>query len=93
MPCFAHPLAIERVSPATPAFDAAYASISPSGTCAIDDAVLTIAPPPAFAMCGIAYLLHRNTLVRFVRRTRSQASSAMSATEPSSPTGAMPALL
>src|SRR5262249_14833801 len=93
MPSWPQPGASERVSPATPALEAAYASIMPSGSTAIDDAVLMIPAPGRPASTGMAYLQHRKTLVRFTRSTHSQSSSAMWGVNPSRPTGAIPALL
>ena len=59
----------------------------------MDDAVLTMAAPGRPAITGMAYLQHRNTLVRLTRITQSQSSSSIAGVKPSRPTGAMPALL
>ena len=93
MPIRPQPGAIERVSVATPPFDAAYASVRPAGRTAIEEAVLMIAAPRRCAITGIAYLQQRNTLVRLTRMIQSQSSSAMVGVKPSCPSGAMPALL
>ena len=52
----------------------------------------TIAPPPAFSRCGIAYLATRNGPRRLVRISRSNSSTGQSATGFHS-VASMPALL
>src|SRR5262249_56565829 len=83
----------DRVGPATPAFEAAEASIMRSGSTAMEDAVLMIAAPGRPASTGMAYLQHRKTLVRFTRSTQSQSSSAVWGVRAPGPAGAMRALL
>ena len=59
---------------------------------ATKEAVLITDPPPLESRCGIPYLQHRNTDLRFTSCTRCHASSDVSSTEASS-FGEMPALL
>ena len=45
---------------------------------ALEEAVTTIVPPPAFSMCGISYFMARKTPRRLVLLTRSHSSALYS---------------
>src|SRR3990172_7320162 len=81
--------AMALVSAITAPLDAEYA-VRPRGRNAEIDDTLTIAPPPALSIAGIACLAARNMLSTLTCMTRRQVSALSSTTEPRLP---MPTLL
>src|SRR5437879_6529907 len=91
MPSFAYWMAVTLVSRRTAPLEAGYIglvmSVPTRPSC---DEMLTIEPPPARRMAGMATLLPRNTPVALTSITRCHASSEVSSTRPAA---LMPALL
>src|SRR5882724_1167564 len=91
MPSFAYWIAVTFVNSRTAPLEAGYIglvmSVPTSPSC---DEMLTIEPPPARRMAGMAALLPRNTPVALTSITRCHASSGVSSTRP---VALMPALL
>ena len=75
---------MELLRPMIPPFDAASGWLArplPARRPTMDER-LTMEPPPASIICGMACLLHSITLFRFTSITVSQKSSSTSVTEP-----------
>src|SRR5437588_322604 len=91
MPSFAYWIAVTFVNSRTAPLEAGYIglvmSVPTRPSC---DEMLTMEPPPARRMAGMAALLPRNTPVALTSITRCHASSVVSSTRP---TALMPALL
>src|SRR5438552_2714614 len=81
MPSFAYWMAVTLVSRRTAPLEAGYIGLVMSvPTSPSWDEMLTIEPPPARRMAGMAALLPRNTPVAFTSITRCHASSDVSST-------------
>jgi len=81
MPWGAWSIAMARLSAITAPLDTEY-GVSPRGRSAEIDEMLTMAPPPASTIAGIACLQHRKTLWRLTFRTWSHPSSVQRSTGP-----------
>ena len=79
MPSLAYWMAVALVSSRTAPLDALYAAAPPPTSPAVDE-MLTMEPPPALRMAGIAALVPRNTPLAFTSITSSQVWESVSST-------------
>src|SRR5581483_4944464 len=91
IPCSARSTAIDRLKCTTAALAARYATSPAPGLIPPIDVVLTIAPPPLFAMCRAARWLPSMTPRRFTAVTRSKSRRSSSRKRRNAPP--IPALL